>query len=103
RRRHTRSDRDWSSDVCSSDLDAAARAAGLAAGAGRPADRRGAAEPDPARLGVVHEVVSPHTACTYASKFATGVARSTPWLRLTRSEERRVGKEGTSRGARVTC
>src|SRR5206468_4911795 len=26
RRRHTRSDRDWSSDVCSSDLDATGRA-----------------------------------------------------------------------------
>src|SRR5206468_7942046 len=36
RRRHTRSDRDWSSDVCSSDLDEPGRAAACrAAGAAR--------------------------------------------------------------------
>src|SRR5687768_18511546 len=77
RRRHTRCSRDWSSDVCSSDLadfDAVA-AAGDQAAADVDARARGAAEPgdggEPAARGSAH--------------------------RGARSEERRVGKECRSR------
>src|SRR3989475_8238190 len=67
RRRHTRFDCDWSSDVCSSDL---ARAAGRASpGAGAPAGR-----PSSPRRG-----------------------RTPWRPRRARSEERRVGKECRSR------
>src|SRR2546421_6590494 len=48
RRRHTRSDRDWSSDVCSSDLRGRRRAASAVLDAGRK--RAGMAEPTVASL-----------------------------------------------------
>src|SRR5699024_11904070 len=67
RRRHTRSKRDWSSDVCSSDL----------------------AQPHSGPAGR-----SPRT-CGRTS--LCGCACGC-WRRPTRSEERRVGKEGGSRG-----
>src|SRR5688572_33272135 len=67
RRRHTRFDCDWSSDVCSSDL-----------GAGRPL-----------------RCTSQRPASTAArSAFMSSTARST---HCSRSEERRVGKECRSR------
>src|SRR5690606_41056390 len=82
RRRHTRFSRDWSSDVCSSDLVAVGAAAdlldvglGLAQRPPRVAD---------GGLGV--------DACPVE------VLRAAAELR--RSEERRVGKECRSRGAR---
>src|SRR5699024_11574913 len=76
RRRHTRSKRDWSSDVCSSDL-----------------RHRAAAR---MRRAVGQE--SPEPALTQASG-GSAVDSSTwmSWMRLptvSRSEERRVGKEG---------
>src|SRR5206468_7478458 len=94
RRRHTRSDRDWSSDVCSSDLsmgtphenlvalqlfNAVVAVSALLLGAAITerdgAERRGAA--DYTRL-----------------QLSEGRLR----LALERSEERRVGKEGGARG-----
>src|SRR5690625_7942150 len=78
RRRHTRWPRDWSSDVCSSDLTATAVGAGRKNGETRPA-----------RLTVSH------TASTTAPT-RTGVSST---RRRVRSEERRVGKEWRSRGA----
>src|SRR5699024_12139352 len=83
RRRHTRSKRDWSSDVCSSDL--AMRRSGEAlasssAGASASPERRIA--PPGAAAGVEH----------LGSRAAS--------RRLERSEERRVGKERTNRCAR---
>src|SRR5207247_4126124 len=72
RRRHTRSTRDWSSDVCSSDL---VQANGL----------------------VTSSVAVPRT-----STGSVTVAPETGALKATvggRSEERRVGKEGRSRWA----
>src|SRR5216683_6675805 len=45
RRRHTRSDRDWSSDVCSSDLPLAAPFADRGAGCPRDADPAAAGGP----------------------------------------------------------
>src|SRR5690606_40730109 len=70
RRRHTRFSRDWSSDVCSSDLAAHAQRAPPERGA-----RGGGGEPGGAELGG-----APHLR-----------------LRAPRSEERRVGKECRSR------
>src|SRR5690606_40396467 len=78
RRRHTRFSRDWSSDVCSSDLIIDAKS-GLS-GAGRKATLT-------THYGEVNENVNPY-----------GVAghRHTPEIEqelAARSEERRVGKE----------
>src|SRR3989449_4188687 len=83
RRRHTRCSRDWSSDVCSSDLDAriglAPEVVGVdgARGAVRGGER--AAEGGAARAARAHER-------------AVDVEEEEP-----RSEERRVGKECRSR------
>src|SRR5207249_6355570 len=79
RRRHTRSKRDWSSDVCSSDL-VGKRSAGL----------------------LVRE---PQTDVERLRRRRAGVARGPPGDRrggatdAERSEERRVGKECKTRGA----
>src|SRR5437870_12750576 len=68
RRRHTRWPRDWSSDVCSSDL------------SGAVANPRISATPPPASISIPTQAISPGT-----GKWST------------RSEERRVGKECRSR------
>src|SRR5206468_8825449 len=96
RRRHTRSDRDWSSDVCSSDL---------------PRIRRGK-RPETIQLGKAwaKETVLPKQVLRYArvpraSLRMTRVGcfynrenrREVRVASLRRSEERRVGKEGSSR------
>src|SRR5690606_40208318 len=101
RRRHTRFSRDWSSDVCSSDLLPAARA--------RPrAQCHPVADDSQVTLahimsegdinlygtihgGVVMKLIDDATAA--AARHAGGPRRS---------EERRVGKEGRSRRARQT-
>src|SRR2546421_4517149 len=86
RRRHTRSDRDWSSDVCSSDL-AVAEARLLAErrrqeDLGRPAHER--------RVEELGALADPELA-------GRDVREGEP--ERARSEERRVGKEGRSRWA----
>src|SRR5206468_7867471 len=99
--RHTRSDRDWSSDVCSSDL--LGRLSGI-----WPAEY--------AEIGQLPELIDRrkrHAACNPPSTWLrakraipnrskrTNTTRAPPSLRsrLSRSEERRVGKEGRTRGA----
>src|SRR5699024_12293120 len=82
RRRHTRSKRDWSSDVCSSDLH-------------RPAIL---ARPSPARLSRSRSASALGSPGIEASVAAEAV----------RSEERRVGKEGGAgrspeRGKKKPC
>src|SRR5207302_8305588 len=102
RRRHTIFSRDWSSDVCSSDLDKLV---------GELAPRRGRAEtpffqvvfalqPAPPALalpGLVVEYLDPDRG---TAKFDLSLA----FHRTARSEERRVGKErgspGSARGLR---
>src|SRR2546421_7184442 len=85
RRRHTRSDRDWSSDVCSSDLDELA-----------PDDL-------PLLLGVGHaleRVEEPLASVHHAQRDEEAALEGLlhlMTLALPRSEERRVGKECRSR------
>src|SRR2546426_7087774 len=76
RRRHTRLQGDWSSDVCSSDL-AAARLSGTTAVPSGLEPVRCAVSSDP-----------PHVASPRRRRFLGGIRRS---------EERRVGKECRSR------
>src|SRR5437867_13451653 len=76
RRRHTRSYGDWSSDVCSSDLEPCR--------GGRRQGSRGPAASPPPRTGTP-ECPTPR--------------RSAAHTPLLRSEERRVGKECTHRWA----
>src|SRR5690606_41157642 len=86
RRRHTRFSRDWSADVCSSDLAARgspARFSSKNSASSRPA---GSSE---VTMGALRPVCC---ACTGAAREAR--------IKVERSEERRVGKEGRSRWAR---
>src|SRR5207302_2337970 len=92
RRRHTRFSRDWSSDVCSSDLFMA-----------RPGERNGQTvgkqavgirvvrdsdQPVSFAYGLVRELAVREVLFAIASGIVFGIPRS---------EERRVGKEGRSR------
>src|SRR5207302_7826730 len=78
RRRHTRFSRDWSSDVCSSDLHAA-RGRHRGRSIGHPVN------------GASLIVRNQQTAC----RIHHGIYRPSPsGLGCVRSEERRVGKEG---------
>src|SRR5262245_63853800 len=81
RRRHTRCLSDWSSDVCSSDLDARGRGAGVLA----------------ARGGAAHDEQRTHAPARRAAlRGREGALRrdhEERGARARRSEERRVGKE----------
>src|SRR5206468_7475356 len=93
RRRHTRSDRDWSSDVCSSDLPA---------GKTLPSPPRRLLISAPAhRMGSREATRSPLVLPgRTTARFGTPPAAKTCWATSARSEERRVGKEGRGGGAR---
>src|SRR5207247_5594327 len=100
RRRHTRSTRDWSSDVCSSDLVSAA----LSAAEGTPSGRseghavtQGVAQTASA---VAETTASSETKRRPLHTFREGDVSASVWPRQTRSEERRVGKECVSLGGR---
>src|SRR5207249_5707252 len=88
RRRHTRSKRDWSSDVCSSDLLPKAETIGITSVAGRAdiGEPRGCRWPGitPQKCAVRHRVAGRH-------------GRQHVNAKELRSEERRVGKECRSR------
>src|SRR2546422_7140823 len=117
RRRHTRCSRDWSSDVCSSDLDdalfAAARLLRYVADQGGPLSRLLADLPvtvatpelrvdcaDDRKFEIVQRAAK-HFASKYPVSTLDGVritfAQGWGLLRASRSEERRVGKECRSR------
>src|SRR5207302_8344890 len=83
RRRHTRFSRDWSSDVCSSDL---FTATDTTSGAIKLRD------------GVATLTVG-NTVSADAPGFTPAITGVTGPADITRSEERRVGKECRSRGA----
>src|SRR5206468_8807007 len=99
--RHTRSDRDWSSDVCSSDL------AGTIQPVGSPLELR-----------VINVLTNCFTTSTFQYQLPCAVPTPTPTATLAtptptptptpppadlavtkRSEERRVGKECRARGS----
>src|SRR5690606_41195346 len=90
RRRHTRFSRDWSSDVCSSDLD---QRRGRAGHGGRERRTRAVAAEPPARpeQGGADEQAAVHV--------TPGGQRPRGPEHRRRSEERRVGKECTTRRA----
>src|SRR5207247_8480719 len=83
RRRHTRSTRDWSSDVCSSDLSRPAYYEAASA-----LERSGLEGLVPARPGPR----GPHKLTGQILTWAEQQLAASPGLR--RSEERRVGEEG---------
>src|SRR5207249_5763330 len=87
RRRHTRSKRDWSSDVCSSDLNLR-----LPRTTTRAARALLTARRHPIDLGVVQRPDGPHYfAVTAGTGFDAHLMADTALAE--RSEERRVGKE----------
>src|SRR5207248_4226603 len=95
RRRHTRSYGDWSSDVCSSDLDADLSKA-IKAGA------KGYLLKDAPRdelLACIRKVHSGETVIppSLVTKLTAGLSAESVTDRELRSEERRVGKECRSR------
>src|SRR5206468_8331281 len=97
RRRHTRSDRDWSSDVCSSDLIFLALGFGaLRLGLIRPVTTYVASEASPAI-----ERVSEAAAGGLKKVFGANPLKSESVVKVKcrncRSEERRVGKECRTR------
>src|SRR5688500_20379698 len=85
RRRHTRLQGDWSSDVCSSDLIFTKRGITISVGMISGAVSAHAVQAAPVSLAA---------SVTLAAVKGTAVTTST--LTLVRSEERRVGKERTS-------
>src|SRR5690606_39955949 len=89
RRRHTRFSRDWSSDVCSSDLDKLL-----------PRLQRGETFIDPSRLAIDPELAAVNRALPYLTLRLAVIAITyfdttscVSMIRAERSEERRVGKE----------
>src|SRR5207249_7456874 len=87
RRRHTRSKRDWSSDVCSSDLPEPLLPA-LA--------RLGVLAPEPEEVVLGHPL--PVAEVEASRALDEGDRAGDERFFRSRSEERRVGKEGRSRG-----
>src|SRR5437867_9980043 len=90
RRRHTRSYGDWSSDVCSSDLDRDSGARQVDAEVGHlrlVLQRRHGAGDDRERRAALQRVTAPGDHLEH--------------LERERSEERRVGREGSSKGGPV--
>src|SRR5690606_41201942 len=88
RRRHTRFSRDWSSDVCSSDL---SRWTALS--------RQGPTSESfgPIRLSVPPKMPTPQETTRARLRFYRSCSTKGRSIRKTRSEERRVGKECRAR------
>src|SRR5690606_40369115 len=90
RRRHTRFSRDWSSDVCSSDLDAGVAGAGGVWGSGWLA---GTGWWGTSRAAVLPGAAADGSLVGWSWVWLVTVLL-TAYFVGTRSEERRVGKEG---------
>src|SRR5699024_11876273 len=100
RRRHTRSKRDWSSDVCSSDLDALVKGAQFGVGD----DHRNLHQDVAVGVQANHLAVCPDDAVVLRYLIRGGhYVPCVPSFLLLRSEERRVGKEGSGGGAGDRC
>src|SRR5690606_41186473 len=100
RRRHTRFSRDWSSDVCSSDLEEGREMIAVAI-----ADQALIADLD-ANAARLRQLADPRSIDMDDARAQALIAQSTPVYYITgalhsRSEERRVGKEGRSWGVRA--
>src|SRR5207247_7516698 len=91
RRRHTRSTRDWSSDVCSSDLRKCGLGVGERGGGGREARGAGGAAPGHMN-GRAHEREGARRAETAKSRTFEQLVYLHDEFLQKRSEERRVGK-----------
>src|SRR5206468_8269532 len=87
RRRHTRSDRDWSSDVCSSDLRAE-----IATSARRLGEREKGVQHD--LLAVEIDIIRRGEELVEVFPHVNPLIKAAPPGQAARSEERRVGKEG---------
>src|SRR5207247_8185574 len=92
RRRHTRSTRDWSSDVCSSDLVLTPQVLAIEEIVARTEN-------------MLRRLIGEDIELTFVSQAGLGSVRGDPGqieqvLVNLRSEERRVGKEGRSRKRR---
>src|SRR5206468_8982661 len=94
RRRHTRSDRDWSSDVCSSDLSS------VRGGGGNPAVNTGWRAPAPVGSTQSENPGASVAVIRSALTMPCAVIQAFAWCTSARSEERRVGKECRSRWSR---
>src|SRR5438034_6484127 len=100
RRRHTRSLCDWSSDVCSSDLEAGSRGAGMAQDAH---ERRAEHDEQDTACDLPGDEGAAQARAGGRRSHAVLERRGGIRLRSSRrSEERRVGKEGRSRWTRQT-
>src|SRR5690606_40680787 len=97
RRRHTRFSRDWSSDVCSSDL---ATKAEQGVPAEQQALRRAVVEERDMAGGVTRDGDHVEMEACGAYRVAISDALCRHFDPLVRSEERRVGKEWSCREAR---
>src|SRR5206468_8257621 len=97
RRRHTRSDRDWSSDVCSSDL---WNVVALAKEVSGPLVLVCAHYDSVGGCAGADDNASAVAAMLSCAKVCASTSRRPAVGFVSRSEERRVGKEGRSRGLR---
>src|SRR5206468_9699436 len=88
RRRHTRSDRDWSSDVCSSDLPAVTI---------RKFSKKLLGVSDLVAFGSLTEQMATFLSAAVKARMNIVISGGTGSGKTTRSEERRVGKEGRYR------
>src|SRR5207302_4724903 len=93
RRRHTRFSRDWSSDVCSSDLQAA-----IVYDLFHVVAKFGREVIDRVRVDETNRITRAGHPNDERTRTRRRVIKGTRWL-LLRSEERRVGKEGRARWA----
>src|SRR5207248_6007286 len=99
RRRHTRSYGDWSSDVCSSDLNNRPTTTPMPLPAS-PSDI-----PYDTKIDITPRELAPSDLRIPMSRvFSTTIMKKIAMIpKPARSEERRVGKEGNSRRTRVQC
>src|SRR5690606_40792697 len=100
--RHTRFSRDWSSDVCSSDL--ASEATNMAQAPSLTPDALPAVTVPPLRNGALSAAsAASEVSARGCSSLSTTVVPLRPSIvtgTISRSEERRVGKEGGGGGRR---
>src|SRR5207245_6710462 len=95
RRRHTRCYRDWSSDVCSSDLSKLAPSSSGRPGRQVPVALPLANSPPPPSTTAVDIAKRQDENELLRSQVRAAALRKIPPLRFLRSEERRVGNDGS--------